>query len=681
MKSKKPPALTSPWKIGFFVSLTLIVVGVGVTYFFVDRAGMTWDWQNKEEWLGVLHGQGFLADILPVIALIALSSLISFLIISGAVRKYRRYLDSGLDYKNLLVSLKDIDDIRDTSKIEKLRHQPELKRLLLTISQSINERFKTLDERERDLEKNAGSKIEAREDELLSAFTGECEELTQAIENPTEDGLSEELDISNPALRRVEYAVRRVMASPARDVRSEATPSDVGGSMSYNELRKASDVLYHRLEDIVDEMKQSGTTAKDIEKQLSNLSPAMETALAAGRSEKPARGCQGILGTLKSFEKLSASLGVLSEEAKGIAISTALSAGSGEGTQDELIRLAEEVKDISSRFKESSVQYVELTKELKETIHELDEGYGGTDDGADPAMLGQSLASIQAKVALWVERVVVLSDKVANFQRSYSLAVSSLPDVDADVALDADEPAPATGGTDEAEASTEFGFETLDRAESIFASSDGTESDAAVDGRPDAGMFSAMARDEEAPVGADDGDFAEDEGSEESSREDWADVGKAASGEDEGAEVADRGTDSLEPPQPVDEPADAGTDDLERPEAIEEPIDAGARDFELSEPVDEPVDRSTVRGRIEGFESFAAGETGPKRTPVEHGMTPLREPDERGVTPDDGEDGDSSRPEAVVEEPGKPDEAPAEEQDVIDLYDLGAVDYDPAVHG
>ena len=140
MKRTKPPALTSPSKIGFFVSLMLVFVSVGVTYFFVHEFEVSWNWMDRNEWMGVVKGEGFLFDMLPLLAIVVVCSLTSYLVTVRAVRKYKRYLDSGLDYRNLLSRLKDIDTLEDKAKIEKLQNHPELKRLLLGLSDSLAER-------------------------------------------------------------------------------------------------------------------------------------------------------------------------------------------------------------------------------------------------------------------------------------------------------------------------------------------------------------------------------------------------------------------------------------------------------------------------------------------------------------------------------------------------------------
>ncbi|UCH83693.1 MAG: methyl-accepting chemotaxis protein [Candidatus Latescibacterota bacterium] len=611
MSSNRPPVLTSPWKMGFFVSLMLVFVGIGVTYFFMDKTGVTWNWQDKNEWLAVLDGEGFLAEIYPLIALVALSSLISSLAISSGVRKYRRYLESGLDYKNLLISLKDINDIRDTSKIEKMRHQPELKRVLLNVSQYVNDQAKALDQRETEVTQQAAEELRAREDELNGEFNEQCEELTRAIENPVGGRLDDEIEISHPALKRVEYAVRSAMRTTAPEEGAfEFSGADEDTDSSYNDLKKASDVLYNRLEEIVGEMKQSVMTAKDIEKQLLELPSPSEPA-----ASEETKGLAGALETVKSIDKLSESLGALSEEAKGIAISTALSAGSGEGTQDDLIRLAEEVKEISSRFKSSSTQFAERTAELKTTIDELDASRGVDAGRFDAAEVGQSIAALQSKVALWVERIVVLSDKVATFQDSYNLSVSSLPEAE-EGARDHAATAPVADVSGESEQDEEFGFESLDGAKPLFSKPE--EEPAEPEQIP--GFETLTRPDTQAQVEWEEDQMVED-------RVDGA--GEA----DLATPAADLKTET-----PPDEP---------KPETLAETL-------EMESPPDE-------------FETDTQTADIGQEEPV--GDTDVEAPAE---APEEG---------VPAVRRDSDDDTDVDDDKVVDLYALGAVDYDPAVHG
>ena len=87
-----------------------------------------------------------------------------------------------------------------------------------------------------------------------------------------------------------------------------------------------------------------------------------------GRLDAARGEIRGALDNLKSLEGLSRSLEALSEETKGIAISTALHAGSGEGTQEDLIRLAEDVKEIAVRFKEGTERFSQVSSGMRSSI-------------------------------------------------------------------------------------------------------------------------------------------------------------------------------------------------------------------------------------------------------------------------------------------------------------------------
>jgi len=104
------------------------------------------------------------------------------------------------------------------------------------------------------------------------------------------------------------------------------------------------------------------------------------------------------------------------------------------------------------------------------------------------------LTAVLSRVSLWVERIVVLSDRVMNLSETYGVSMTTLPDP-ADTAIRARDTAPAAPAEERAayeresvpepqesvlasvtdspdapvsEDSEEFGFQTLDRARSIF---------------------------------------------------------------------------------------------------------------------------------------------------------------------------------------------------------------------
>jgi hypothetical protein len=583
------------------VALALVFMSIGVTYFFVHQYGVSWNlldrnWLDKNEWLGVIRGEGFLFEIWPLLGLVAVTSLISYLVITGAVRKYKRYLDSGLDYKNLLSSLRDIDDFGDKSKIERIKNHPELKRILLGFAETLEEKERLLGEREGALQTRVEETLRSKEKELADDFAEECERLAKAIEADSMD--PGRIGISNPGLQKIGELVRGALQSMEQPGESELAES-------YGDLRKTSDVLQSKLHEITQELKLSCDGAQEIEEQIRQLAGSGPTDSQRRDLQSARKEIGAILASLRSLEELNAMLDLLSEEAKGIAISTALHAGSGAGTQDDLIKLAEEVRDVAARFKDATRRFIQVSAVMRSSTGVLDTLVESPADPADGTTdLEGALTGVLSRVTLWVERVVVLSDKISNFRESYGLAVSSLPDADPKETVD------RTGSeesrTQETAQSEVFGFETLDRGGSLFAES------------------------RESRSGVEDGEVAGESIFEEMSSERLGSFDDAA-GEEKMTRVEDQPrSDSFEP-----------------------------LSFEKFSPKS-PRPAVGDRGAPLEHERFAVDER-----PLGHeSMEPkTMEPEMRGETMRTRETGTQEA-----------------DEDIVDLYALGAVDYDPTLH-
>lgn len=608
MKRTKPPVLTSPSKIGFFVSLMLVSVSIGVAYFYSRRFGVSWDllgrdWLNRNEWLGIVRGEGFLFEMLPLVGLVAVVSMFAYLVITGAVRKYKRYLDSGCDYRNLLSSLKDLEDLEDKRKIERIKNHPELKRLLLGLAETIEERDRQLGEREGALEARLEEALQSKESELAERFAQECERLARAVESGTLEPSA--IEFSNPGLRALGEAAGRALRG------AEQAP-EPGLAESYGDLRKTSDVLHAKLAEIADELKTGCESAQQIEAHVRVLVGADEGDPGHSRLEAVRNETRKIVSGLKALEQINITVDALSEEAKGIAINTALHAGSGMGTQDDLIRLAEEVKEVAARFKDTAKRFAQTSSAVRASMGVLDAIAGEPVDRLGRAARpDETLAGVLSRVSLWVERVVVLSDKVSNLAQSYDVSVSALPATSGKRTAESaepeeaafqepafEEPASEAPAFEEPAESEEFGFESLDRSRALFQ-----------------------------------------------------DV----------------------PEPPAEEP--------EAPEAPPRPMERG-----ILEDLTSRIGRSfeTARAEAEAGEWMSAED---EERPGDA---------ERALRDAVRDERDVESEEAPATAPDEPEEAPAEtaqaeedtaadastpDEETVDLYALGAIDYDPALHG
>jgi len=481
----KSPVLASPWKIGFFVSLMLVFVSIGVSYYFVHQYGVPLnilerDWLDRNEWLGVIRGEGFLFEVLPLIGLVIATAMISYMVITATVRKYKKYLDSGHDYKNLLSSLKEIEDLENKKKIERIKNHPELKRLLLGVAEALEERERLLSEREGALETRLNDVLASKEKEMGEDFARQCDRLSKAVEARSLEPSA--IEFANPDLARLSKVVQQAL-------QANAAPAASDLAVSYGDLKKTTEVFQSKLREIAEELRTSRASAQEIEQQLRGLAQADSSGPDGNRLEPAAKEAREILGSLKGLEELSAAIELTAEEARGVAINTALRAGSGEGTQDDLIRLAEDVKEVASRFKDATKRFFQISAVLRSSAGAL-EVFANSPKrpSAGPSGVERNVATVLSRVSLWVERIVVLCDRVANLSESYGVAVSTLPVAPLKAARVAhgaepemasvagvaepdavpeskEEEEPALPGSEESE---EFGFETLDRSRSFF---------------------------------------------------------------------------------------------------------------------------------------------------------------------------------------------------------------------
>ena len=226
MKKRKTPVLTSPWKIGFLVSLLLISTAIGSNYILTRVFNISWGWLAFEQGNWAFNMNLFTVEMFPQIALVALLSLISYFAVASAVRKYKNYLDSGLDYKNLVLSIKNIDDLNNDEKLKKLDSYPELKHFVDIVKDHLKEVNMVLEERRCDYDL-----LLAEREESLKLET-ECKLLTGVIRKSAKAGkkFGIELELSHPKAKEMSVA----FAAPAK-------PSF--GNGPYPKISKGSNII------------------------------------------------------------------------------------------------------------------------------------------------------------------------------------------------------------------------------------------------------------------------------------------------------------------------------------------------------------------------------------------------------------------------------------------------------
>jgi hypothetical protein len=460
VKRAKPPVLTSPWKIGFFVSLMLVVVSSAVVYFFLRKTEISWasprwtDWNSMLE--AVTQSEGTVFELWPVLAVVGIMSLLSYVVITQAVRKYKRYLDSGADYKNLLATVREIKDLEDKTRIGKLQNHPELRDFLLQIRESAAERVRELDEREESLEKRAQETAYVAEEALNKRLGDECDVLVDAVETVMKAPFPAKIELTMPELERLERALR--VAFDGRVGRGEHENATQA-------LRVANEGMQQMMEEMATELEAGVDSGRAIEQHLTQL-------VGVGDSDQPTdagtiqKDVSELLSSLAECRQLSATLGGLGEEAKSTAINTALKAGSGAGTQADLIQLADDVKDIAAKFGEISKSYLNVTDGMGGYVNAIESDLNRFLDsmGAAPSS-SEAIGAAAGKASRCVEQLVILLEKVK------SAAQPASPVKVTDVSSpDTTPPSPDTRPSQPSEYEVnDFGFETMDKSRPIFS--------------------------------------------------------------------------------------------------------------------------------------------------------------------------------------------------------------------
>ncbi|MFH1754751.1 MAG: hypothetical protein ABIA59_03510, partial [Candidatus Latescibacterota bacterium] len=431
MDTKRPPALTSPWKIGFLVSLLLISLSIGVNYLIFRTFNLSWSSVGFKEGSWFFYREQFMNELLPLVALVALAALISYFIITSAVRRYKAFLDSGLDYRRLISLIEKSDDLESDNFGRGLGKYPELRTFLLSVRDQIRKKEKELRERENKLAKKGSS------DPL---FEKECGALSEAAHDLARGQFDGELAITSPALVRIADALRSAAGEGGE--KWEIDGRDLQIKDIIEQLRQAGDELKNNLSDSSAELEAGCVTAKEMETQLCKLMATCEEAAGSTPARADDDYLHNMKQSLKTYHRLCADLADVGEETKGIAINTALRAGSGEGSVEDLIQLSEDVRRVALRFIELSQSYVKTSDLMQSAIANLEsERASAAGRSCVNSDIASSIAALKNKMALWVERIIILTDNLKNSDSIIDLSLAPIDESLGGLAGDAKEDA------------------------------------------------------------------------------------------------------------------------------------------------------------------------------------------------------------------------------------------------
>jgi len=359
-KRKKPPVLTSPWKIGMFVALMLLVTGSGVGYYFVRTyaIGLTWLGPDKSRW--IVDSYAFFKETYPLAAGMVLMSLIAYFIIASAVRRYRYYLDSGQDYRRMVSLAESIDDLTNPAQIARLSDYPELQDVLRNYGDQIREISAEINERQDE------SKSVDLEMEIDSILKG----------NPVTESLVEGKWWASVA-RKVETALKERSGQPVTDDHRQA-----------DQMRRAVSRAALACGRI---MESAAGASEEIARIADDAGHLVSASRVEERSASRAPvSTQGIIEQVAQLEQVRQTLGGFSEQNNGLALNIALMAARGNVDEHQLAQYAENVRMTAERFGALGRDLDGIARGISEACRDL----ASATPAAAPAAVDPALASM-----------------------------------------------------------------------------------------------------------------------------------------------------------------------------------------------------------------------------------------------------------------------------------------------
>lgn len=395
---RKKPKLTSPWKVGFLVALLLVVTALGVSYFITGTFGITWHWiqiggLSPMTW--TFHLGAFLEEMAPLLLITSLLAFGAYVLVAGAVRRYKAYVDSGVEYKQLLKSIKGIEDLEDTDLADRLKAHPELREFLMSVKHrlSAHDRGNT----ERMAKHMPAPQISGVDRAVVAADSAT---LVSAIDSGRDD-FPREMTLTIPEMKQIEHAIRRCFAG------LPTLPTADPSAAALEELRST---VRSTIDALRQDVAACGSGAREVEEAVAGLQGQFETGAA-----QPAGNGAAIT---KRIDDLATALVALGEETKRIAIASAMQASGG--PEADTIKVADELKTLATRFNTVARHWSETTPAIKDLIA------GGSAQNSRP-QVPAAAANVSNRARLWGERAVAMNEHVRSLERAIGLTPSARP--------------------------------------------------------------------------------------------------------------------------------------------------------------------------------------------------------------------------------------------------------------
>jgi methyl-accepting chemotaxis protein len=371
-KRSKRPVLTSPWKIGTLVAMLLLVLSFAVGYYIVNIYNVDLTWLNASMGRWGVDSYTFFKEIYPLAAGVVLISLLSYFIIASAVRRYKYYLDSGQDYREMVRVAESIDDLTNPNQVARLSEYPELQSILRNYGDQIREISKEMEKRGKetksvDLELEIDSLLEGKVKEYLP-HEGRW---WSSVYNKVQDYVSKSRK-RNKDLKKKDELNREIIG---RVSLSHGKAIESVGEISEKTIHivESVDELFRRVEQINTETSAGGGRSKpDTQREGSTSMDEMEASL-------------------EKLGDCSEAIKKLSDENNGLALSIALMAARGEVDESKLAKLAEKIRVSAERHKGISEIISTINQSL---LDKLGSGAGVEQSAAHSKMVSEVLPSI-----------------------------------------------------------------------------------------------------------------------------------------------------------------------------------------------------------------------------------------------------------------------------------------------
>ncbi|HXS08738.1 MAG TPA: hypothetical protein VN852_02030 [Candidatus Krumholzibacteria bacterium] len=394
---RKKPKLTSPWKVGFLVALLLVVTALGVSYFITGTFGITWHWiqfggLSPMTW--TFHLGAFLEEMAPLLLITSLLAFGSYVLVAGAVRRYKAYVDSGVEYKQLLKSIKSIEDLEDADLVDRLKSHPELREFLMGVKHRVSAHERGNTER---VARHMPPATQSGVDRAVIA--ADSATLVSAIDSGRDD-FPREMTLTIPEMKQIEHAIRRCFAGittlPATDASAGA-------------LEELRNLVGSTVEALRRDIAACGSGAREVEEAAAALQ-GLETGAAQPAGNTSALG--------KRIDDLATALVALGEETKRIAIASAMQASGGPAA--DTIKVADELKTLATRFNTVARHWSDTTPAIKELIS------GSAAPGAR-SDVPAAAANVSNRARLWGERAVAMNEHVRSLERAIGVKPAAQP--------------------------------------------------------------------------------------------------------------------------------------------------------------------------------------------------------------------------------------------------------------